>query len=155
ARATRREGDGSFLISPPRRTRRSSTGKRSIVDTPSAPVTSADQNASTSTPIGVTAPAATTATGSARRGETPRIEEIEPLLRERADRAVQDRHPALERAPLAVPLDPDRRLHGHGVAAIAAEHAEGRDQRRARRPRQHERPERERRLRPEEAHADV
>jgi len=57
----------SFLISPPRPTRRSPTGKRSICEIPEAPVTSDDQNASTSCPTGVTTPAAAMAMRSAGR----------------------------------------------------------------------------------------
>ena len=48
----------SFLISPPRPTRRSPTGKRSICEMPEVPVTSADQKASRSWPMGVTTPPA-------------------------------------------------------------------------------------------------
>ena len=52
ARARAGGDGGSFLISPPRPTRRSSTGKRSMAEMPSVPASRPDQNASRSAPIG-------------------------------------------------------------------------------------------------------
>src|SRR5262249_3412384 len=67
----------SFLISPPCPTRRSPTGKRSMVEMPSVPVRSADQKVSRSWPIGVTTPAAVTAMRSAcGNGQGPDVEEV-------------------------------------------------------------------------------
>src|SRR5262245_50246621 len=99
---------GSFLISPPRPTRRSSTGTRSMAEMPSLPASNPDQKASRSRPTGVATPAATTATGSGRRAGAPDVEEVEPLLGRAPHRRLQGARPAGERGGLLAERDPDR-----------------------------------------------
>src|SRR5690349_23897616 len=101
----------SFLTSPPRWARRSSTRTRSIWEMPETPVIRADQNASRSAPIGVTTPAAAIATRSGvpiRRA--PGVEEIEPLGRIGADHPLERGHGGGERGRLLARLHPDRRV---------------------------------------------
>src|SRR5262245_52648604 len=133
---------GSFLISPPRRTRRSSTGTRSMAEMPSLPASSPDQNASRSRPTGVATPAATTATGSGRRGGAPDVEEIEPLLGRASHRGLEDARPPGERGGLLAERDPDRLGDHHRVAQVAPQQAEGRHHRDVGGAGQHERAQR-------------
>src|SRR5687768_4563705 len=105
---------------------------------PEAPVTSDDQKASKSWPMGVTTPAAaiTTRSGVAT-GRAPGVVEVEPLGGVGADHTLERGHHGGEAALLLARLDPDRRIDLEPVAAARRHHAEGGDHRRADRAREH------------------
>src|SRR4029450_6838390 len=123
---------------------------------PETPVTSDDQKASRSCPIGVTTPAATTLTRSGAAMErAPGVEEVEPLRGIRANHPLQRGDHAAERRQLLAGLHPDRRVDLEAVAAARGHRAERGDHRGAGGPRENERAQRERGRLAEERHERV
>src|SRR3989304_6156618 len=130
----------SFLISPPRATRRSSTRNRSIREIPDAPVTRAAQNA-------LRSPSAT--------GSAPEIVEVEPLVGMGRHVPLDDGHQPAEAGLLATRPDPDRGLEEDPVGLRFPQNAECRKHRSAGGPGQEKRAEGKRGRRAEERQPHV
>src|SRR4029450_4939772 len=123
---------------------------------PETPVTSDDQKASRSCPIGGTTPAATTVTRSGAAMErAPGVEEVEPLRGIRANHALQRGDYAAEPPQLLAGLHPAGSGDRGPVAAARGHRAERGDHRGARGPRENERAQRERGRLAEERHERV